>query len=282
MADSDERQMGLIAAESAPEAPVAPDDALLPGEPEGGEDEPEVRQEDPELAAARDATEQMIATLGPADLPTVGTPRDVLSTPEAMQHAWRIGGMMAASPMVPDHLRGNQSACTMTFAMAMRLGADPMMVAQEMFLVHGRPGFSAKFMIARLNQSGKIKGRVRWRVNKGKDAPGGMAVTAYAIDAETGEEYEATVDLEMAKADGWAKNTKYRTLPEFMLRYRSVSFLVRFYFPEIMSGALYTPDELREMHQSTNTLQLPGGGAGKLAAFMSKHASRVQDAEVLA
>jgi len=56
------------------------------------------------------------------------------------------------------------------------------------------------------------------------------------------------VSLEMAKAEGWATKTgsKWKTMPELMLRYRAAAFLIRTTAPEIGLG-LYTTDELRDI-----------------------------------
>lgn len=40
----------------------------------------------------------------------------------------------------------------------------------------------------------------------------------------------------MAKAENWTKNQKYRSMPEQLLRYRSATFLIRLYCPEVMVG----------------------------------------------
>jgi len=40
----------------------------------------------------------------------------------------------------------------------------------------------------------------------------------------------------MAKAEGWTRNTKWRSMPQRMLRARAVSFFGRDYIPDILNG----------------------------------------------
>jgi hypothetical protein len=51
--------------------------------------------------------------------------------------------------------------------------------------------------------------------------------------------------MEMAKAEGWIDKTgsKWKTMPELMLKYRAAAFFGRLYAPEIMMG-LYSADEI--------------------------------------
>jgi hypothetical protein len=147
-------------------------------------------------------------------------------------------------------------------ALAQQLGENPLAVAQNVFLVKGRAGWSAQYMIARTNRAGVFKGRIGWRVvtrpkplafkRREKDGQGwvttdatmaDLSVTAYAVLADTGEEVSFTVDSSMAIADGWADNKKYTSLTELMLRYRSAAFLVRLNCPDVMLG-YQTAEEL--------------------------------------
>jgi hypothetical protein len=51
--------------------------------------------------------------------------------------------------------------------------------------------------------------------------------------------------MEMAKAEGWLDKpgSKWKTMPELMLKYRAAAFFGRLYAPEIMMG-LYSADEV--------------------------------------
>ncbi len=69
---------------------------------------------------------------------------------------------------------------------------------------------------------------------------------AYATDLATKETIEGPpVSIAMAKAEGWysKSGSKWKTLPELMLRYRAAAFFIRLYAPETTMG-LHTPEEL--------------------------------------
>jgi hypothetical protein len=139
--------------------------------------------------------------------------------------------------------------CYIAMTIADRMGEDRMTVMQNIHIVHGTAGFKAQYMIARANASGVFKDGIDWEIaGKGKD----LSVTAYATLAATGRRVEITVDMAMAEAEGWTKNTKYKTMPEIMLRYRSGTFLVRMYAPQVMLGY-----QTVEEHEDLAAAQIP-------------------------
>ena len=54
--------------------------------------------------------------------------------------ALRAASMLAKSSLVPDSFRGNPSNCMVALNMASRLGIDPFMVFQNVYVIHGKPG----------------------------------------------------------------------------------------------------------------------------------------------
>ena len=82
-----------------------------------------------------------------------------------------------------------------------------------------------------------------------------MQVTAWA-KRHTGELCSAVVSMEMAKAEGWTKNSKYATMPDHMLTYRAATFFCRRYCPEILMGAR-TLDEIEDIQASKTVDSTP-------------------------
>jgi hypothetical protein len=156
------------------------------------------------------------------------------------EHAQRVANVFAASQLVPAHLRGKVADCVIAMNIAERLGEDPLTVMQSIYIVGGKAGWSSSYMIARINRSGLIKGRITWDVKgAGKD----LEVTAKATLADTGEVVTATASMQMAIAEDWIKNKKYSSMPEQMLRFRSAAMMQRLYFPEVMLG-MRTAEEI--------------------------------------
>src|SRR5690606_12997264 len=62
---------------------------------------------------------------------------------------------------------------------------------------------------------------------------------AWATEKATGERLEsAPVTMEMAVNEGWyGKNgSKWKSMPDLMMRYRSAAFFGRIYAPELLMG----------------------------------------------
>ena len=75
-----------------------------------------------------------------------------------------------------------------------------------------------------------------------------------ATEKSTGDSLVGTlVTIAMAKAEGWYSKTgsKWKTMPEQMLKYRAASWLVRAYAPEIAMG-LHCADEIEDSQPKAN------------------------------
>jgi hypothetical protein len=69
---------------------------------------------------------------------------------EALQ---RMARLFTSSSLVPTTFQGQQNLGSAAIAldMANRMGANPLMVMQNLYVVHSRPAWSAQFLIATLN-----------------------------------------------------------------------------------------------------------------------------------
>jgi len=166
---------------------------------------------------------------------------------------WRRARAFSMSRMVPAHFQNKPEDCMVAVMMARQLGVDPLLALQNVQVVNGRPGFSASFAIGLANQRGPFAGPITW-TSKGKGDT--LEVTAHAVVKTTGEKVSATVSMEIAKAEGWVKNPKYRTMPEQMLRYRSGTWLIRLHCPEVLLG-LSSSDELEDIRPVTVRAEAP-------------------------
>lgn len=223
-----------------------------------------------------------------------------LTSLEGFELAQRIAKMLAASTMVPEVYRdtlkikdgkdqnGNWlyrsepnpnglANCVIALNMANRMGADPLMIMQNLYIVEGRPAWSSQFVIGAINTSGKYsplrfemedRGEIevtyttkdwKWNERARKSLPEEKVHTiklrnivckAWAIEAGTGERLEsAEISMEMAVKEGWyQKNgSKWQTMPEQMLRYRAASFFGRIYAPEVLMGIRTQEEEMESI-----------------------------------
>lgn len=170
------------------------------------------------------------------------------------------------------------SNCIIALNMAQRLGADPMMIMQNLYLVDGRPSWSSQFIIAAINSSGRYS-PLRFDITGGEEEieiP--YAVTdweynpqtrqrepvesnkfarvknykcvAWVVEKATGERLESTpITMEMAVKEGWyQKNgSKWQSMPEQMLRYRAASFFGRIYAPDLLMGLRTQEEEMESI-----------------------------------
>lgn len=161
----------------------------------------------------------------------------------------RRASMFIATDFFPAHLRKGDKNATIGTAvivldLAQRMNLGALEVAQSIYIIHGKPSFETKFLVARLNSSGLLKGRLNTIL-----APDGQSAHCEAVDAQTGQLLRGTtITMEMARREGWlSKNgSKWQTMPELMMKYRAQSFFINEFFPEVKYG-LKTSDEAEDI-----------------------------------
>lgn len=167
----------------------------------------------------------------------------------SFENAQRVAKALAASTMVPKDYQNNVPNVLVALEMSNRIGASPLMVMQNLNVIHGRPSWGSSFIIATLQSCGRF-GPLRYKVAGEGDK---KTCFAYATDKDTNEVVEGPpVSIEMAKKEGWYTKTgsKWPNMPDLMLRYRAAAFFGRLYAPEIMMG-MHTDDEVNDFAQPT-------------------------------
>jgi hypothetical protein len=182
---------------------------------------------------------------------------------QAFELVQRQAKMLASSTLIPKEFQGNLANCAIGLNIAKRLGADPFMVLQNIDIIHGRPSFRASFLIAMVNACGRFT-PLQFQLT-GKD--GTRACVAYSTNKETGERVEGPeVSMAMAKAEGWStkSGSKWLTMPELKLRYRSAAFFARIYAPDITLG-MQTAEEIHDATPIRDVTPRPGFAAALAA-----------------
>ena len=171
-------------------------------------------------------------------------------TAEGFALMQRIATAFTQSDMVPQQYQGNLPNCLIALDMAHRMGANPLLVMQNLYVVHGTPGWSSKFLIATVNTCGRFSAmRYEW---KGEPGQADYGCRAWAIELETGERLDGIwVTWAMVKAEGWSakKGSKWLTMPDQMFIYRAAAFWQRVYAPEISMG-LSTAEEAKDVYDA--------------------------------
>lgn len=208
--------------------------------------------------------------------------------PKQFDTMQRYCKMYASSDLVPDSYKTTSPEsepkavgnCMIAMDIALRIGASPLMVMQNMVPIYGRPSWSSKFLIATINACGRFKplkykmtnkGKIgiveyteyeatwetnpttgkRYKKNTAKQAKfdgshiDNIECVAYTTEKNGEDVMESTpVDLVMAIKEGWytKAGSKWQTMPIKMLKYRSASFWANEYAPELSMG-IYTVEE---------------------------------------
>lgn len=165
---------------------------------------------------------------------------------ESWKLACSMGKAYAQQPegMVPKNYAGNPASCTVACSMAIRMGADPLFVMQNLYVVSGNPTWSGKSCKALIDNSGIYAGRSRYELTRCRGhrfpqlPPGGHR------PPHRGAGGRPTVSIKMAKDSGWwTKNGSYwPRIPEMMLRYRAAAYFARAECPEVLMGATVDMD----------------------------------------
>lgn len=211
--------------------------------------------------------------------------------PEQFATMQRVANMFASSELVPDMYKVGDdnpkekavSNCIIAIDIANRIGANVLMVMQNLVIIYGRPSWSSKFLIATVNTCGRFE-PLKFRFEKlgeiknykykeyetswitdpktGKNKKDVKVVEktivgpvdnlqciAYTTAKDSDEVLESSpVSIEMAINEGWytKKGSKWTTMSRQMLMYRAASFWTSTYAPELSMG-MKTEDELRDI-----------------------------------
>ena len=153
----------------------------------------------------------------------------------------RAAQMLSQTSIIPQNYQGKPQDCFLAIEMANRMGVSPIVVMQNMYVVKGKPSWAGQACTMLINSCGKFKD-VKHIYTGEKGTPNrGCYVTATRIsDGSTVNGVEVT--MQMAQAEGWTSNSKWRNLPELMLAYRASAFFARVYCPEAMMGVQTTEE----------------------------------------
>lgn len=186
---------------------------------------------------------QEVATVDNLAFKNVNTPT-MWNDVKLMNNSWRTAQMISKTSIVPQAYKENAGNCLIAIDIANRMGLSPIMVMQNSQVVQGNftwKGSACKGLIDNCGRFTKTK-----YVYIGEKGTDDWGCFLEAEDKQTGEVVRgATVTLKMAKDEGWMnKNgSKWKTMPELMMQYRSATFFARVHCPQALMG-FYTTDEM--------------------------------------
>ena len=155
----------------------------------------------------------------------------------------RMAKLLVASEIIPQSYRGKIADCVIAIDMANRMGVSPIIIMQNSQIVQGNFSWKGTACKAMIDGCGKYKNSRYVEVGeRGTDSWGYyLEATEKKGDIVKGP----VVDIAMAKAEGWyGKNgSKWRTMPELMLKYRAAAFFFRTECASLAMGFLTTEEQ---------------------------------------
>lgn len=185
----------------------------------------------------------------PQQLTEIAPYTGAFANAQSFEAAQRMAKALCSSTLVPKEYQGveNIGNAIIALEVSQRLRASPLMIMQNLYIVHGKPAWSSQMVIAALQACGRYEPLTFNMVGEPHTDRWGCYVTT-TVKA-TGETIQGpTITIAMSKAEGWyQKNgSKWKTLPELMLRYRAASWFGRQYAPDILMG-MQTVDEVKDV-----------------------------------
>lgn len=208
------------------------------------------------------------------------TPTQGAFSANGFEHAQRVAKMLAASELIPKQFQGNIQNTMIALEMANRIGASPLAVMQNLHVVQGKPGWTSTFIIALVNSHPKYEDLQFDKKGTGMD----MECTAWAYRKGTKEKVEGPkVTMAMAKAEGWIdrNGSKWKTMPDLMIMYRSATFFGRLYTPELMIGMQATEEIIDVGSEVVNGEEQKKLKEAERVALMIEDASTVEELDAL-
>jgi len=186
--------------------------------------------------------------------------------------------MYATSTIVPMAYRGNDKLGNIIIAMDMakRLNANLLMVMQNLNVIQGNPSWSAKFLIATVNNCGRFNpiqykfiegdyiGQIQYNATVWDDTQRRKTyktetfdgrkiknITCIAYTSRKGSDdvlESSPVDIKTAITEGWytKSGSKWPSMTKQMLMYRAASWWTNVYAPDLSMG-LMTTEEVRDV-----------------------------------
>lgn len=170
----------------------------------------------------------------------------IFESAEKWQLATKMATSLAQSTIVPKDFQNNANNALIAIELATRLQTSPIMVMQHLYVVYGRPAWSAQYIIAMINSSGRYDMELQF--DEQKDAKGNPYSCMCWTEKNGRKVTGPVITIDLAKAEGWydKNGSKWKTMPQIMLRYRAASFFGRMNCPDLTMG-MYSKEEQYEI-----------------------------------
>lgn len=209
---------------------------------------------------------------------------------DAFELGQRMATMLSRSSIIPDTYRAqylkndtwvnNPDAvgnCFIALELAHRLNLSPLVVMQQVDMIHGRPALRGTLLIGMVNGSGLFTDIEFEIQNPDNPKANDHGYRAVATNVKTGKVcYGPWITWAMVNGEGWAdkRGSKWKTMPELMFQYRAAAFWSRLFAPHVTLG-LYESEEAREIIEGDYVrVESTGSSAARLARTVDEAIER--------
>lgn len=152
---------------------------------------------------------------------------------DGFEVAQRMGKLLTMSNVISGDWRGNIANAVVAIDLSNKTGIPAMTIANHIYVVHGHVGFSAEFYRAIIHGSGRFVDLISYDFNGDESA-----CRCYATDTKGNIKYGSWYSVDMAKAEGLysKKGSKWKIMPEVMLKARAATLFAKDYVSDIYLG----------------------------------------------
>ncbi|KFG08131.1 recombinase RecT [Streptomyces scabiei] len=185
----------------------------------------------------------------PAAAPVLGRGGALSLSHMSPYEAWQFCESLANTPLLPDSYRNKPASVLWAMEYGRALGLDVVTTINTIHVIKGKPTQSADLMLSRAREAGH-KVRIR-------QEPGTCTVSIWRSDDPEFENavtwtYDDAVTAGLCEMRGGkpysrskqGEKQNWEKYPRAMLRARAISECVRTACPEVLHGAIYTPEEV--------------------------------------
>lgn len=166
--------------------------------------------------------------------------------------AWQFCESLAATPLLPDAYRKQPASVLWAMEYGRALGLDVVTTITTIHVIKGKPCQSADLMLGRARSAGH---RVRIKSERTQcivsiqrhDDPDDETVIEWTLDDAVTAGLCTLRDGRPYSRDKNNQPQPWERFPRAMLRARAIAECVRSACPEVLHGAIYTPEELGEV-----------------------------------
>lgn len=165
------------------------------------------------------------------------------------REAWEFCASLAETPLLPDAYRKQPASVLWAMEYGRALGLDVVTTITTIHVIKGKPTQSADLMLGRARSAGhrvRIKSertRCVVRIQRADD-PDDESVVEWTLDDAVTAGLCTLRDGRPYSRDDKNRPQPWERFPRAMLRARAIAEAVRIACPEVLHGAIYTPEEM--------------------------------------